>query len=86
VRAARLAGAYARIVYAGDGANDVCAALCLGEADCVLARAGSPLAAYCAAAGRREAGTLPLKARTVRVWADHEQLRQMVADLLAAAP
>jgi RNA polymerase II subunit A small phosphatase-like protein len=37
-----------RIVYVGDGANDLCPALCLGADDVVLARAGHPLAALIA--------------------------------------
>jgi len=34
-----------RIIYIGDGANDLCPALCLGPDDVVLARSGHPLEA-----------------------------------------
>ncbi|KAF8072557.1 PSR2 [Scenedesmus sp. PABB004] len=70
---ARLVGAgYAKVVYAGDGANDICPALALGPGDVVLARAGDALARYVAAAAA-DPSLAQLRAR-VCMWSDHEQL------------
>lgn len=69
---------YGRIVYAGDGANDICPALSLGENDVVLARAGEALAKYAAAAAA-DAGLQQIKAR-VFVWDNHHQLAKLVKE------
>lgn len=69
---------YGRIVYAGDGANDICPALALGENDVILARAGYALAQYAAAAAV-DAGLQQIKAR-VFVWESHQQLAKLVKE------
>lgn len=72
VVAIQRSGAYARIVYAGDGANDICPALTLKQGDVVLARAGHALAAYASGAeGAR------LRAE-VHLWDTHDQLALLV--------
>ncbi len=76
VRAIRASGVYRRVVYAGDGGDDVCAALCLGAGDVVLARAGHPLARYLARARAGEPGTLPVRAQW-RVWSTHRELHDL---------
>ncbi|GIL69636.1 hypothetical protein Vretimale_10282 [Volvox reticuliferus] len=63
---------YSALVYCGDGANDVCAALALRPQDWVLARAGHPLAAYIEEA--RGNSTLPQVVARVAVWNTHEEL------------
>ncbi|GBF88218.1 CTD small phosphatase [Raphidocelis subcapitata] len=79
-----LAGAgYPRIVFAGDGANDVCAALALRETDAVLARAGHPLAEYLAAAAAGAAGCPAPRARCY-VWRNHDELAALVERLSTA--
>ena len=74
--ALRCAGARHRVVYVGDGANDLCPALCLGAEDVVLARAGYPLA-----------GLLKERkiAAAVREWSDHDELAKLVEEWGAAA-
>jgi RNA polymerase II subunit A small phosphatase-like protein len=69
---------YGRIVYAGDGANDICPALSLGENDVVLARAGDALAKYAVAAAV-DAGLQQIKAR-VFLWENHHQLAKLVKE------
>jgi len=72
--------AYARVVYAGDGANDLCPALILSASDAVLARSGHALAALIAerAAGPPEGC---VQAR-VLLWRDHAELFSHVQKLL----
>lgn len=65
-----------RVVYAGDGANDICPALALGADDVVLAKAGHALAKYVAAA--REDKSLQQPAAAVYLWDTHEQLAALV--------
>ncbi len=65
-----------RVVYAGDGANDICPALALGPEDVVLAKAGHALARYVEAA--RADKSLQQPAASVYVWDTHEQLAQLV--------
>jgi 2-hydroxy-3-keto-5-methylthiopentenyl-1-phosphate phosphatase len=65
-----------RVVYAGDGANDICPALALGPDDVVLAKAGHALANYVDAA--RSDKSLQQPAASVFVWDTHEQLAQLV--------
>jgi len=73
VRAIRQAGKHKRIVYVGDGSNDVCAALALGPGDVVLARTGFPLAKYLQAAEANVPGTCPVLA-SCGSWSSHEEL------------
>lgn len=72
-------GQYRRIVYAGDGLNDVCPALRLGADDVLLARSGHPLAVYLQAAGAGQASAPMPKARVV-FWDTHEQLEALVKE------
>lgn len=65
-----------RVVYAGDGANDICPALALGPQDVVLAKAGHALAKYAAAAQADK--SLQQLAASVHVWDTHEQLAELV--------
>jgi Dullard-like phosphatase family protein len=74
--------AHRRIVYAGDGANDLCPALCLGPDDVVLARAGHPLAALLAE--RAGGGGGRRAAAQVRVWRDHDELCRLAQEAAAA--
>jgi phosphoglycolate phosphatase-like HAD superfamily hydrolase len=67
---------YDRIVYAGDGANDICPALQLRKGDVLLARAGHALAEYVAAAGG-DASLRQVEA-DVHLWEDHAQLAALV--------
>ena len=67
---------YGRIVYCGDGANDICPALTLGSNDVVLARAGHALAKYAMAAA--EDFSLQQFAARVYIWESHEQLAKLV--------
>lgn len=65
-----------RVVYAGDGANDICPALALGADDVVLAKAGHALAKYVAAAQADK--SLQRPAAAVYLWDTHEQLAALV--------
>lgn len=65
-----------KVVYAGDGANDICPALALGPEDVVLAKAGHALAEYVEAAQADKNMQQP--AASVYVWDTHEQLAQLV--------
>lgn len=60
-----------RVVYAGDGANDLCPALSLRPGDVLLCRAGHALEQLVAA----RAGEV---AANVVSWSDHEELRRLV--------
>ncbi len=67
-----------RIVYCGDGANDLCPALALGPQDVLLARAGHELERLVA---QRQAGGAPdgrRVAAAVHTWATHEDLFRLV--------
>ncbi|KAK9836188.1 hypothetical protein WJX81_007747 [Elliptochloris bilobata] len=80
LEALRRRAAYSRVVYAGDGANDLCPALILSAGDAVLARKGHALAALIA---EREQG--PPEGRVqaqVLLWCDHAELFQLVKRLL----
>lgn len=70
-------GRYRRIVYAGDGANDICPALALREGDVLLARAGHALARYAEAAAGSAGGVQPVRAQ-VHFWSNHDQLAALV--------
>jgi 2,3-diketo-5-methylthio-1-phosphopentane phosphatase len=75
VRKLRSSSHYRRIIYGGDGANDVCAALQLLPGDVVMARAGAPLAAFL----EKTKGQV---SATVRVWQDHEQLLKVFKEFV----
>ncbi|KAI8462493.1 MAG: hypothetical protein J3K34DRAFT_462905 [Monoraphidium minutum] len=76
VAALSAASCYRRVVFAGDGANDICPALRLGPADAVLARRGHALAAYLEAAAAGGGGAAP--AAAVHYWETHDQLAALV--------
>jgi pyridoxal phosphate phosphatase PHOSPHO2 len=63
------------VVYAGDGANDICPALTLGPSDVVLARRGYSLGNFF------EGGQTPARAK-VQLWQDHEELLQLIRGLV----
>jgi hypothetical protein len=67
---------YDRVVYAGDGANDVCPALQLRANDVLLVRVGHGLAAYLAAAAA-DTSMRQVQA-SVYYWDSHEQLASLV--------
>lgn len=82
--AARIPGT--RVIYAGDGANDLCPALRLGPDDVVLAREGHGLARLIA---MRANGNCPDDGRgsvaaTVRLWSTHDELLRLVQQFMAA--
>ena len=71
---------YQRIVYCGDGANDLCPALSLTPSDVVLARHGHALEKLIAErADRDEDGRVVAQ---VHIWDDHSQLFSMVQRLV----
>lgn len=80
VRALRAAGTYKSIVFAGDGANDICAALALGPADYVLARKGYPLAEFMEQAAAGAPGTRMPRA-AVHLWGSHDEFATKVQQL-----
>jgi hypothetical protein len=72
----------ARVIYCGDGHNDLCPALSLGPGDVVLARQGHALErliAGRAAAGGGEQRVLA----TVRVWSSHDELFKLAQEAAA---
>jgi pyridoxal phosphate phosphatase PHOSPHO2 len=68
-----------KVVYAGDGSNDLCPSLRLGEGDCVLARRGHALAA---ALTGSHAGCV---AARVRLWSTHDELHALVREEVGSA-
>ena len=81
LEALRRATPYQRIVYCGDGANDLCPALSLTPSDVVLARAGHALArmiAERASSGDEDARVVA----RVLLWRDHEELCSLVQGVL----
>uniref|UniRef100_A0A7S3VQV7 FCP1 homology domain-containing protein n=1 Tax=Dunaliella tertiolecta TaxID=3047 RepID=A0A7S3VQV7_DUNTE len=82
IRALKQAGC-GRIIYAGDGSNDVCAAMALGAGDVVLARKGHPLGEWAAAVSKGDAQSKATQA-TVHLWGSHEELERMVRSLLSS--
>ena len=90
VRRLRRQGRYRRILYCGDGANDVCASLALGPRDVILARSGHFLADYlqkaAAAVGKADAASsAPTRQpqASVMYWSTHEELSKLVQQLTA---
>jgi hypothetical protein len=86
LRAAAAPGRAHKVVYCGDGANDLCPALRLGPNDVLLARAGHSLerlvaersaAAAAAAGGGGGASVRPVAAQ-VFTWRTHEELCRLV--------
>lgn len=69
-----------KVVYAGDGANDLCPALCLGPEDVVLARAGYPLERLIL---ERAGGSIDGRrvVAQVRVWRTHDELACLVQEM-----
>jgi len=67
---------YDRVVYGGDGANDVCPALQLRACDVLLVRRGHGLAAYLAAAAVD--ASLRQVLASVYYWDSHEELAGLV--------
>lgn len=65
-----------RIVYAGDGANDFCPALCLGPEDVVLARTGHRLEQLILEEMKKPGEERRLVAK-VHTWKTHEDLLQL---------
>jgi Putative Phosphatase len=70
-----------RIVYCGDGANDLCPALALGADDVVLVRRGHALERLIRKRADGACG-MPVVAR-VLVWETHAQLFKMVQDIMS---
>lgn len=70
-----------RIIFCGDGANDLCPALWLGPQDFVLARKGHPLEQLIL---KRDAERgAPAMLAHVRVWQDHADLADIIQALCA---
>lgn len=65
-----------RVVYVGDGGNDYCPVLRLGEDDVVLAREGFPLHKLIKREGK--------VAAQVKVWSNPKELRSLVENVLSA--
>lgn len=84
IRAMKQAGALP-IIYAGDGSNDICAALALDARDVVLARRGFPLGNFVEAQmGLGSRGGEALRARAL-LWRTHEELESLVRQLVVRA-
>ena len=76
------AGGGSKVIYVGDGANDLCAALSLGVDDVVLARAGHPLQhmiAELSSSSTTSAGRKVLA--QVRIWSSHDELAKLVEEV-----
>lgn len=65
-----------RIIYAGDGANDFCPALCLGPEDTILARAGHRLEELITAELKKPVEKQRLVAK-VLIWETHQDLYEV---------
>jgi phosphoserine phosphatase len=79
LRALRRRTRYGRVVFAGDGANDLCCALALESGDVVLPRRGHALAALLEAEKRKG----ELRASVVE-WETHDELAVLVERAVAA--
>eukprot|EP00891_Asterochloris_glomerata_P008855 jgi/Astpho2/8855/Aster-x0827 len=84
LEALRAALPYQRVIYCGDGANDLCPALALSSSDVVLARQGFTLEKLIAERSQLEDDSERVVAQ-VRVWRDHSQLLQIVSELISPA-
>lgn len=73
--ALRLAMPHQKVVYCGDGANDLCPALRLGPNDVVLARGGHALERLISERSTVPEGSVTA---TVRIWTDHNHLLSLV--------
>ncbi len=81
LEALRRAHPYQRIVYCGDGANDLCPALSLTPSDAVLARRGHALERLIS----ERAAAADADARVVAqvlVWDDHAHLCSLVQSVM----
>jgi hypothetical protein len=78
LRALRRRTRYGRVVFAGDGANDLCCALALERGDVVLPRRGHALAALLE--GARARGELRA---ALAEWDTHDQLAELVQRAVA---
>lgn len=68
-----------RVVYVGDGSNDMCPSMCLRECDVVLARKGFRLA--------KELTAKPDSVRcTVRLWEDGSELAALLLESAVSPP
>lgn len=79
----RSGGGRRRVIYVGDGANDLCPALSLSSDDVVLARADHPLERLLA--GLTDPRVVPASGRKVEarvlVWRTHDELARLVEDV-----
>ncbi|KAF5830891.1 hypothetical protein DUNSADRAFT_13901 [Dunaliella salina] len=80
IRALKQAGC-GRIIYAGDGSNDVCAAMALDAGDVVLARKGHPLGHWAAAVSNSQNKATQA---TMHLWGTHGELERLVKFLLSS--
>ena len=67
---------YRRVVYCGDGENDLCPALHLAPGDLVLARKGFGL--HRLLTQRAEGGTEQQCKAAVRLWGTHAELAELL--------
>ena len=74
LKALRQKAPYKRIVYCGDGANDLCPALRLQTGDVVLARKSYDLDLLI----QKRRGTTACVKAEVQVWETHQQLFQLL--------
>ncbi len=81
VRRIKAAQIYRRVIYAGDGANDVCPALALAAGDIILARKGFALEKYLTAAAAPGSALQGPQAE-VRVWSCQEELLALAQELV----
>jgi hypothetical protein len=87
--ALRAASPARRVIYCGDGANDLCPALLLGPQDLVLARAGFGLEQLisereAAAAAATPAAAAPRRVvAAVHLWRTHDDLLRLVQQFAA---
>lgn len=79
--AMRAAAPRRKVVYAGDGANDLCPALCLGPDDVVLARSGHPLELLIAERAKGGGGDRRRVVAQVRIWRTHDELARLVQEV-----
>ena len=78
LKALRTRAPYRRIIYCGDGANDLCPALNLCPGDAVLARKGYDLDLLI----QKRSRTSDKVQAEVHVWETHQQLFQLLRKLI----